>query len=109
VPVDSDEAVSLDTSDDDFSLDEGLVGKVGKRIERNQGTKTAGRELEITQMQKSLEKNSPRKRSIFGRKLIYMCASFNDWVPVEMKSLYELKTARKLDKLAHPLDEFIMK
>ena len=69
VPVDSDEAVSLDTSDDDFSLDDELVSKVGQRIEENRDvTPAPERQLEITNMQKSLEKNSPRKRSIFGRK-----------------------------------------
>jgi hypothetical protein len=67
VTVDSDEAVSLDTSDDDFSLDEALVSKVSIRIEENQGAPPE-RQLEITNMQKSLEKNCPRKRSIFGRK-----------------------------------------
>ena len=69
VPVDSDEAVSLDTSDDDFSLDDELAGKVGKRIEENRGvTPAPERQLELSNMQKSLQKNSPRKRSIFGRK-----------------------------------------
>ena len=47
-----------------------------------------------------MRKNVPKKRSMFGRKQVFMCASFNDWVPVEMKSLHEVKTEReKGDKL----------
>ena len=34
-------------------------------------------------------------RNVFGRKQIFMVASFNDWIPVEMKTLFEIKMEKK--------------
>jgi len=31
---------------------------------------------------------------LFGRRKIYLVASFNDWKPKEMSSIYEIKQAR---------------
>lgn len=42
-----------------------------------------------------LEKNVPRTRSVFKRKQVHICASFNDWVPQELKTIHELKLERK--------------
>ena len=30
-------------------------------------------------------------RNVFGRKQIFIVASYNDWIPVEMKSIFEIK------------------
>lgn len=46
-------------------------------------------------LQKLLEKNAPRTRSLFQRRQVHICASFNDWVPQELKTLHELKLERK--------------
>jgi len=37
-------------------------------------------------MQGFLEKNVKQYVNIFGRKQIFLVASFNDWVPVEMNT-----------------------
>ena len=42
-----------------------------------------------------LEKNAPRTRSLFQRRQVHICASFNDWVPLELKTQHELKLERK--------------
>lgn len=34
-------------------------------------------------------------RNVFGRKQIFMIASFNDWIPVELKTLFEIKMEKK--------------
>ena len=46
-------------------------------------------------LQKLLEKNAPRTRSVFQRRQVHICASFNDWVPAELKTGHELKLERK--------------
>ena len=33
----------------------------------------------------------PKVRSVFGRKQVFICASFNDWIPIELKSTHEIK------------------
>ena len=33
----------------------------------------------------------PKVKSIFGRKQVFICASFNDWIPIELKSTHEIK------------------
>jgi hypothetical protein len=44
---------------------------------------------------KTLNKNRPKQEvNEFGRKKIYLVASFHDWQPIELNTLYEIK-ARK--------------
>jgi len=45
----------------------------------------------LTIMQGFLEKNIKQYVNIFGRKQIFIVASFNDWVPVEMNTQQEIK------------------
>ena len=42
-------------------------------------------------MQGFLEKNVKQYVNLFGRKQIFLVASFNDWVPVEMNTNCEIK------------------
>lgn len=41
-----------------------------------------------------LKKNDNKHLNIFGRKQIYLVASFNDWVPIEMRTNQEIKQLR---------------
>ena len=44
----------------------------------------------IPNLQKTKNK-VPKIMSIWGRKQVYICASFNDWIPIELKSLHEIR------------------
>lgn len=70
----SSEIQSIKTSEDEFQLDTDLV---------------------VQQFQKSVtskfgvpavEPRGPLTKNVFGRKQVFICSSFNDWVPQEMKS-----------------------
>ena len=53
-----------------------------------------------------LEKNAPKTRTPFKRKQVFLVASFNDWIPVEMKSIHEIKTIKSQgENLANYLKE----
>jgi len=97
VEAHSDSTASLDTSDDDFTVDdEDVIFRMGQLLDRKLADLPKMEKDERSNaLQQTLKKNIAKKRSIFGRKQIYMCASFNDWIPVEMKSLHELKLERE--------------
>lgn len=46
---------------------------------------------EIQQLEKAMKNKVPKVKSIFGRKQVFICASFNDWIPIELKSTHEIK------------------
>lgn len=56
----------------------------------------------------SLKKNDPLKINKFGRNQIFVCASFNDWVPQEMKTFFEIETQKKFET-DEKLFEFLTK
>ena len=96
VEAHSDSTASLDTSDDDFKVDdEDVIFRMGQLLDRKLADRPHIGKDQSNVLQQSLQKNIAKKRSFFGRKQIYMCASFNDWIPVEMKSLHELKLERE--------------
>ena len=96
VEAHSDSTASLDTSDDDFAVDDDdVLLRMGQVLERQLAERPDLRKHESSHLQQSLRKNVAKKRSLFGRKQIYMCASFNGWIPVELKSLHELKLERE--------------
>jgi hypothetical protein len=46
---------------------------------------------EVQQLEKAMKNKVPKVKSIFGRKQVFICASFNDWIPIELKSTHEIK------------------
>ena len=58
-------------------------------------------------IQKSLDNNRPLNMiNKFGREQIYIVASFNQWVPIEMQTIWEIRK-KKSEKAE--LDDFIEK
>jgi len=90
--VDSDEEYSVITSEDDFKTDdEGIKNQYKNR-------EIAKTEADISNkpnLLKTVNKNRPNQEvNEFGRKKVYMVASFNDWQPIELNTLYEIKTRK---------------
>lgn len=101
----SEDSSSVRTSDDEFEVDtEGVFDLVRSKL--NQKKAEHDGELRRSQVQSSLAKNVPHPRNPFGRKHVYMCASFNDWIPSEMKSMHEIRLEKaKGDKLEEYIKE----
>ena len=96
VPVNSDESSSLETSDDDFEEDTtGVMSQFHKKIVTKLKARTKEEKKEAMKLQKLLDKNVPKTVSHFKRKQVFICASFNDWVPVELKTTHEIKLERQ--------------
>ena len=46
-----------------------------------------------------LEKNvATNHKNAFGRDDVYLVSSFNEWMPILMRTAYEIKTAKKMDE-----------
>lgn len=88
--VDSDEASSVITSDDEFQVDD-LV--VMRELDEHMAVKEKNKldDPEIQQLEKAMKNKVPKVKSIFGRKQVFICASFNDWIPIELKSTHEIR------------------
>ena len=65
------------TSYDDFDVANSEVLSQFDQIEREGDLKVNGQ---------------PVTRNPFGRKQVFLSSSFNDWVPYEMKTCFEIKT-----------------
>ena len=46
-----------------------------------------------------LDKLELELKNIFGRDNIYLVASFNDWIPTELRTTYEIKSMRKQEDI----------
>lgn len=83
-PVDSDEVSSVHTSEDEFVKDD---AKVRASMQRNDTPKEESKIAHIV--------NKSNIVNVWGRKQVFMVSSFNDWVPIEMKTVHEIKMERK--------------
>lgn len=62
---------------------------------------------EVDQLQKALDQNRPKvAKNNFGRSNVYLVSSINNWDPIELSTLFEIKTKRKQGS---GLDEFLKK
>ena len=82
------ESSDVDTSDDDLEVNNAAV------LSNFKAALTSNSKRDST-LQKSLEKNKVKSKNIFGREPVYICATFTDWVPVELKSRFEIKAEQE--------------
>ena len=90
--VHSSEEVDMETSDDEFNIDnEGVIDGYNAKVKELAENKDEVQKLRDQTMEQLLEKNVNKHLNLFGRKQIYVCASFNEWMPVEMQTTMEIK------------------
>lgn len=97
ISVDSDEEESVFTSEDNFddTKNDQVIKEYNQRLE-DRVKEMAPEEIEkIDVLQKFLDQNRPKNHiSIFGRDSVYIVASFNDWQPIELKTIWEIKKTK---------------
>lgn len=82
---------SIHTSDDSFEVDDDIVKDYHERLDLKV-EEMPEHEIERNAVLKELlNKNKQKHLNLFGRKQIYLMASFNDWFPVEMRTPHEIK------------------
>lgn len=104
VSVHSSEEIEMETSDDEFSTDnEGVIEGYNAKIKEMEENKPPEQKLRDDMLQQLLDKNVNKHLNLFGRKQIYVCASFNEWMPIEMQTTAEIK--QRKDKHEDTLKE----
>ena len=92
VSIDDDETESIKTSEDEFEIDDKLPEQYNERLEERKNEFPEALKKNIERLQKAMDQNRPLNvKNIFGREQTYLVASFNNWVPVEMQTLWEIK------------------
>lgn len=93
VSVDSGEDTDVRTSEDSFEADTKKVIEVyDSRMKAKNKAMDMEEKNKIDNIRKLLAKNMPNPtKNIFSRDVVFLVASFNDWFPVELKTVFEIK------------------
>ena len=92
VRIDSDEETSVHTSVDQFSVDDDeVITEVRHHYDNNPVVKDEKLEKLLSKNGHAYKENNVKLRNAFGRKQVFIVASYNDWIPVEMKTIFEIK------------------
>ena len=97
VSIDSDDEQSVQTSEDEFEVDdEGVKDQYTKKVMDMDQNRSEKEKKQIQKLEALLAKNdNSATKDIFGRDRIFLVASFNDWQPVELKTIFHIKSRRK--------------
>jgi hypothetical protein len=97
VSIDSDDEASVRTSDDEFKVDdEGVKEQYTEKVTALDRDRPEAEKKRIEKLEGLLAKNdNSATKDVFGRERIFLVASFNDWQPVELKTVFHIKAQRK--------------
>jgi len=75
----------VNTSEDSFETDnEGVIDSFNQRVDQIEENHEKNGSPKSKVLDRLLSQNVTQHTNIFGRKQVYLVASFNDWVPLEM-------------------------
>ena len=92
VSIDSDDEASVRTSDDEFKVDdEGVKEQYTEKVTALDRDRPEAEKKRIEKLEGLLAKNdNSATKDVFGRERIFLVASFNDWQPVELKTVFHI-------------------
>jgi len=84
----------VQTSDDEFRVDDLVLLQYNKRQTEKQEEISAEEKQRDQKLEEALSRTRYATKSAFGRKQVFLCCSANDWIPIEMKTAFEMKLER---------------